>query len=124
MTTTTYPVQHSGEAGVTTLFLEAVLDASGDVSSYVRQKGIATLATAATGTYTLTLRDTWNKFLGCRILFKKATDIAVRYQISAEDVDGAKTITILFRNLSSPSGAANPVSCSIYVEVKVSNVDD
>lgn len=116
------PVVRTGEEGLIHLFLEATLDSSGDVSAYTRRGGIATLVTAATGVYTLTLRQQYNKFLGCRILFRKATDIAVKYQITAEDVDGAKTISILFTNLSSPADNANPVSASIYIEVLVSDV--
>ncbi len=118
------PVVRTGEEGLVTLFLQATLDASGDVSAYTRQNGIATLVTATTGIYTLTLRDQWSKFLGMRILFEKATDIAVRYQIAAEDVDGVKTITIRFYNLSSPADLADPVSADIYIEVLVSDVAD
>lgn len=116
------PVVRTGEEGLIHLFLEAALDASGDVTTYTRQGGIATLTRGAVGVYTLTLREQYNKFLGIRILFKKATDIAIRYQVTGEDVDGAKTVSILFKNLSSPADNANPVSATIYLEVLVSDV--
>ncbi len=103
------------------LHYEAPLDASGVVGTVVRGAGIASVAKSSLGNYLITLEDAYNFYLGIEIEFLKATDAEVRYQVSAEDVDGAKTINIKIFDLQSPSNAVNPVSCQMRMTIHLRN---
>jgi len=113
----------TAENEVVTLHMEAVLDASGDVSSYVRQMGITSLVRGTAGQYVLTLTNKYNKFLHLWILWEKATAIGIQYQIASEAIAASGTVALRFFDVQSPPVAANPVSCTIHLIVQVKQAD-
>jgi hypothetical protein len=107
-----------GEANVTKLYYVAALDGSGDPTAS-KTVGITSLARGVTGTYVLTLKETYNSLLGLKVEFEKTTDPSIRWYLYSEAVSTTGVINLRFVNLSSPSNAANPVNCTIRITATV-----
>lgn len=89
------------------LHVKITTDGSGDVTAIVGT-GIASVSHAA-GTYTITLEDKYNVFIGAAVL----PGVSSAFNLNAEDVSGAKTVDIDL--------AVSQASVDIHVEIMVKN---
>lgn len=83
------------------LFGEITVGASGAVSSQDCD-GFTVAKEATAGQYTLTLDETFNKFLALDTTIIDATDVLFDTVLS-EDVDGAKTIVVQLWDADTPA---------------------
>lgn len=110
------------EPGETTLYLEAVLDGAGAVSSYTRQRGITSLSRDSAGLYTLTLQQQYFALLGLEVSFLSATEVGLRFELVSEDVNGNREIVLHFYDFNSPGTLTDPTSCTIRITLELKNV--
>ena len=92
------------------------LDGSGDQDT-LAMPGVQIVDHGSTGEYTINLQDKYYALIGLEIGIGKATDAGVRWQLSASDVQSAKTLGLTFFNMSSPSSKADPVSCTLFLRI-------
>jgi len=111
----------SGENNRVVLEYKTTLDASGDptASATTHTRGITSLARGTTGSYVVTLAEAYNKLLGLEIFFEKTTDPNIRWYLHSETVASTRLLNLRFAAFGSPTVAANPVSCKIYIKIIV-----
>src|SRR6187402_1794314 len=105
-----FQFQYSKERMVVNLSLKATIGSTGAVTMIpASSKGIASIARNATGKYTITLRDVYNRLLQLNGQFIAATvPASPLVSIVSEDVDGNKTIVIQCSDVA--GAAADPAS--------------
>lgn len=87
--------------GKSELPFKVVFGSSGAVASTPLSRGITSVVHGATGVYTITLNEKAVRLFSWDLPIKQATysaSGACQAQVTAEDVNGAKTITILTTN--------------------------
>lgn len=114
--------QGSLEKGVVQLFAEISFGASG-APTLVRGKGVASVAKASTGVYTVTLQDTYQRTLGLASTWKgsaaPAGDLVV---LAADNVATANAPTLSLKVLDEAGVATEPASGeAVLVAVTLSN---
>lgn len=72
--------------------------------SAAKSKGISSISRSGTGAYTLTLEDSYYQLLMAQFCLLEADAENLGFQVTAEDVDGAKTLSFL---CSAPSVSAS-----------------
>jgi hypothetical protein len=114
--------QLSIEKQVVSLFGKVAIGASGAPTlDTAMSKGIASISRSDTGDYTITLQDTYYKFLcsNFQFLYNGASNIS-ETQLVSEAVNSTKVITIT--TLDFAGAAADPTSGSVlYFELKLRN---
>lgn len=115
-----YPLQYASEREVCLILLEFVgaADVAANGYSITHGNGVASVARAAEGVITVTLRDQYGNLMGVDYdISKDGTTITT----DAEDVDGAKTITLTCRT----GGAdTDPDSTTIRLRIWLKNAVD
>jgi hypothetical protein len=117
---------------VVKLYGKVTFGASGAVSSQDCLGFTVTKTATKTGRYTVTLDDTYPKFLGCNVSTEIATDAAhtatVGLQTALRNVsvnDATPTFEIQYIEVDGSSGDANPASGAVaYIEVILKNATE
>jgi hypothetical protein len=118
--------QYSLEKKVVNLFGQVAIGATGAPTiSAANSKGITSIARNSAGKYTITLQDSYNRFLGLAVTLKlssgaPATSSSVVPVVRSEDVGGAKTVVVEFVD---NAGAAIELTngVTLLLHVKLSN---
>ena len=84
--------------------------------------GIASAAKSATGDYLITLQDRYVSLKFVEGTLIKSTGEDIRIQVKAEDVDGAKTISILTLTGASATNPSSGAQLLLKIEVKNTTV--
>lgn len=101
------------------LFADIAIGASG-APTLSRGLGVASVAKTATGVYTITLQDKYNRLMHASASIMSASAEDAHAQLQSEDVDGAKTIVI--RTQKADLTLVNPASGDrILVQINVKN---
>jgi len=110
----------SKEANITKLYLRADIGASGAPTLDTDDsKGIASIARTATGDYTITLDEAYNKHLHTSVTLIEADDTDLQIQVAATDVSSAKTIQIICTAAATP--ADPPDGSDLTMEITLKN---
>lgn len=114
--------QGSLEKGVVQLFAEISFGASG-APTLVRGKGVASVAKAATGVYTVTLQDTYQRTLGVASTWKSSTAPAgVLVALGADNVATAGAPALSLKIWDEAGVATEPASGeAVLVAITLSN---
>jgi len=114
--------QGSLEKGVVQLFLEVAFGASG-AATITRGKGIATVAKSATGTYLVTLQDSYIRTLGVASTWKGSSAPAgVLVVLDTDNVANGTTPTVTLKVYDEAGVATEPANGeSLLVALTLSN---
>lgn len=110
------------EKGLVQLFAEVSFGASG-APTLVRGKGVASVAKAATGTYTVTLQDTYIRTLGVASTWKgTAAPAGVVVVLNGDNVTNAAAPTVSLKIYDEAGAATEPASGeAVLVALTLSN---
>lgn len=114
------------EKKVVDLYAKVTIGATGAptlVTAY--SKGIASIARNSAGNYTVTLDDKYPRFLFMQNFHADADGIVPSPVMSliAEDVDGLKTIQVVFSDTASPSATELGDGETVYLHITLANTD-
>lgn len=118
------------EAGVAVLFADLTIGSSGAVT-LSRGHGIASAVKTATGVYTLTLEDSYNRLLAATGTLEASTGadsatVATRVELKSSDVSASTPVVVLGTRQADGS-AAHPASGTVIhvmLTVKASSADE
>ena len=82
------------EKEVKTLYADVAIGASG-APTLTKGLGVASIARTGAGAYTITLEDKYVRLMHVDIKELDSTSEDITFQLTAEDVDGAKTISFV-----------------------------
>lgn len=112
------------EVGSVTLTCEITIGATG-APTLTRGRGIASVTRTGTGSYTITLEDKYNDFLGGSILcmMPGATAfVGVQTQLTSEDVATGKTVLVKCIDAAGVGTLTDPAQTSkLFVTLKLAN---
>jgi len=80
------------EKEVKTLYAEVAIAAAG-VPTLTKGLGVTSVARTGTGRYTVTLDDKYVRFMYANFTHKNSTTEDLTFQLTADDVTGAKTVS-------------------------------
>lgn len=87
------------EKAVVDLFLKASIGAAGAPTiSVSNSKAVASIARTGAGAYTVTLQDSYYRLLNVQAVFEAASPASPIMHIVSENVSGAKTVLVQFRD--------------------------
>lgn len=112
------------EKGVVTLFGDVTIGATGAPTLVAaNSKGIKSIVRNSAGDYTITLQDTYNKFLSLWVGFQKATAAAAPNQtVKAKSLNATGGATIEFVLYNNAGAATDPASGEeLFIEICVGN---
>lgn len=114
--------QGSLEKGVVQLFAEISFGSSG-APTLVRGKGVASVAKASTGVYTVTLQDTYQRTLGVASTWKgSAAPAGVLVALGVDNVATAGAPALSLKIWDEAGSATEPASGeAVLVEITLSN---
>jgi hypothetical protein len=105
------------EKEVKSLFADVAIGATG-APTLTKGLGVASIARTATGDYTITLDDKYVRLMHVSIMQVEADDEDLTFQVSSEDVDGAKTIGIICKAAATPADPSNGSRLLIRIDLK------
>lgn len=108
------------EKNVVDLFAEVSFGAAG-APTLVRGKGIASIAVGATGVYTVTLQDTYQRVLSSSALWKQATAPAAPVVHLAADDSANATPTLTLNTRSGATLTAPASGDTLLLSIRLSN---
>lgn len=119
------PPLGSLDAGVVELFCKITVGTTGSVSAGTGN-GVASVALAATGQYTITLSDKYTSLLWAGVTLlddtdSAATTVGIGTRLQAEAVATDKTITVQTYALDDGADAAPASGAILYVAMKLKN---
>lgn len=89
----------SMEKYVVELWAQVAIGATGAPTlNAANSKGIASIARTGAGAYTVTLQDTYYRFLDCQAVFVAANPASPVMHVVSENVAAAKTVLLQFRD--------------------------
>ena len=77
---------------------------------------IASVADGGTGIMTITLAETYGALIGYNAHVVNNDGLQYEPELQSEDVDGAKTITVIFRTVAGPATPTDPDAAVVYFE--------
>ena len=107
------------EKDIKALYADVAIGASG-APTLTRGLGVASIVRDSAGVYVLTLQDAYNRLMSVDVKQLVAAAEDLQFQLEAEDVDGAKTVT--FRCIDSAAAETDPSSGSrLLIKIDVRN---
>lgn len=105
------------EPEVKTLFATVTIGSSGAVTSTV-SAGVSSVAKSATGRYTVTLQDKYVRLLHVSVTHLNSTSEDLQWQVTAEDVDVAKTVALASHVAGADTNPASGTKLLIRIDLK------
>ena len=105
------------------LWLKVTCPADYDDGTITINKGselVSSVADGGTGIMTITLKDTYKSVLGFNASILDNSGAFYQPEMTSEDVDGAKTITVTFHQ-TSDGAATDPDGATVYFDITLEN---